>query len=283
MLQSVWPLESNLQKSNQYVNSVISVRTVTTPFTQKSEPPLHSCGPHRISGMKHKYSTARGESNGLSSNYIFSTAIVEYVKSPPLPPTLPDNQLWKYFSNVKCQHASEAMQAISSETDQSRGLRFTCPSPQTSLNSTGCFSAATGRWSLFLSVSFWTPAKHIFYSQQCQSKKKIRDRKEGETAWVPGQWQGWSKEEFDHIAWVMTTQRRHSGVRACVFTLGANSVHLPILWVSLLTGNYEAASFHFQQACLLTVQRSTRWPPAQHPTQSPHLPGDRPVVCSTII
>lgn len=34
---SVWPLEPDLQKSNQYVNSVISVKSVTMPFTQKPE------------------------------------------------------------------------------------------------------------------------------------------------------------------------------------------------------------------------------------------------------
>lgn len=87
MLQSVWPLASHLQKSNQYVNSVISVRSVPTPFTQKSELLLHSSGPHRISGMKYKYSTARrGESNGLSSSYIFSTAIHRTCQVPPPPP-----------------------------------------------------------------------------------------------------------------------------------------------------------------------------------------------------
>lgn len=36
--ESVWPLELNLQKSNQYVNSVISVKSITAPFTQKPKP-----------------------------------------------------------------------------------------------------------------------------------------------------------------------------------------------------------------------------------------------------
>ena len=120
MLQSVWPFESNLQKSNQYVNSVISVRTVTTPFTQKSQPLLHSTGPHRISGMKHKYSTARGKSNRLSSSYIFSAAIHRKCQTPPL--SLSDNQLWKYFSNVKCPNASEAMQAVPSGSQIRAGV-----------------------------------------------------------------------------------------------------------------------------------------------------------------
>lgn len=84
------------------------------------------------------------------------------------------------------------------------------------------------------------------------------------------------RKNFDHTAWVMTTQRWRSGVRACVFALGVSSVHLPILWVSTLTGNYEATPFHLQRTCLLTVQQSTPWPPHGHATPSPPLPGDGP-------
>lgn len=70
------------------------------------------------------------------------------------------------------------------ESDQSRGLHFTCPNPQTSLNSTGCFSAAAARQSLPLSVTCGHQP-----NTSCEvnsAKKKIRDRKEGETGLMEG-------------------------------------------------------------------------------------------------
>lgn len=145
ILQSVWPLASHLQKSNQYVNSVISVRSVPTPFTQKSELLVHSSGPHRISGMKYKYSTARGgKATGYRAATFFPRRFIEHVKYPPS--THSDNQLWKYFSNVKCPNASEAMQAIPSGSRIRAGVcTLPVPTQQTSLNPTGCFSAAAAR------------------------------------------------------------------------------------------------------------------------------------------
>lgn len=143
MLQSVWPLESNLQKSKQYMNSVISVRTVT-PFTQKSEPLLHSSGPHRISGMKHKYSTTTGKSNGLSSSYIFSTAIQRTCQTPP-----PPSSLAVGYKNISPTSNVQMLLRLCKPSPvgvrSEHGSAFTCPNPQTSLNSTGCFSAAAGR------------------------------------------------------------------------------------------------------------------------------------------
>lgn len=72
-LKSVWPLEPDLPKSNQYVNSVISVKSITTPFTQKPERgAFHSSSPylwHEIQilydeGEKHR----RDAGWGLSSS-----------------------------------------------------------------------------------------------------------------------------------------------------------------------------------------------------------------------
>ena len=53
----------DLQKSTQHVNSVISVTSINTPFTQKLEPctfPPARC----ISARKHKYLTTKGPQLG---------------------------------------------------------------------------------------------------------------------------------------------------------------------------------------------------------------------------
>lgn len=86
------------------------------------------------------------------------------------------------------------------ESDQSRGLLSTCPNPQTSLNSTGCFSAVmaavAGRQSFSLCVvSEYQPNTTLVVNSDPPPPKK-RERKGGETAWVTVQWQDWWKEEF---------------------------------------------------------------------------------------
>lgn len=93
--ESVCPLEPDLPKSNQYVNSVISVKSVTTPFTQKPElSAFQSCSPYLWyeiqilydEGEKHR----RDAGWGLSSSYIFSMAIQRtcHPGAPSLPPSL---------------------------------------------------------------------------------------------------------------------------------------------------------------------------------------------------
>lgn len=75
--ESVCPLEHNLQKSSQYVNSVISVKSITSLFTQKPELcAFQSCFPYLWyeiqilydEGEKHRRDAGRR----LSSSYIFS-------------------------------------------------------------------------------------------------------------------------------------------------------------------------------------------------------------------
>ena len=150
--ESVWPLEPDLQKSNQYVNSVISVRSITTPFTQKPErcafqsrsPYLwHEIQIHYDEGEKHR----RDAGWGLSSSYIFSMSIWRTCHprcslSPTFffSPSLADNQLWKYFSVVKCPGATKATQLSPVGGRSQEPCALYLLYWQTSLNSTGCIS-----------------------------------------------------------------------------------------------------------------------------------------------
>ncbi len=220
--ESVWPLEPDLQKSNQYVNSVISVKSVTTPFTQKPElGAFQSCSPYLWyeiqivydEGEKHR----RDAEWGLSSSYIFSTAIRRtcHPGSPSLPPSSPFlthntqihayNQLWKYFSNVKCPEATEATQLspVGGRSEERSALYLPCW--QTSLKSTGCLSAVKavapheynpitpeGEGQQYnrgflpvqaepLTLNTSQRHKCLLYSLWCPKNPKAKDRKEGET------------------------------------------------------------------------------------------------------
>lgn len=108
----------NLQKSNQYVNSVISVKSITAPFTQKPKPgTFQSCFLYLwyeiqiLSNEGEKHRRAKGW--GLSSCCILPMSIWRICH--PSSPFLSlfyhkhtHNQLWKYFSIPKCPGAGKA-------------------------------------------------------------------------------------------------------------------------------------------------------------------------------
>lgn len=141
--ESVWPLEPDLQKSNQYVNSVISVKSVTTPFTQKPElVAFQSCSPYLWyeiqipydEGEKHR----RDAGWGLSSSYIFSMAIRRtcHPGAPSLPPSLSlSHTTHRYTHTISYENISPTsnVQRLLRqrntpqwEADQRRGLHSTC-------------------------------------------------------------------------------------------------------------------------------------------------------------
>lgn len=141
--ESVWPLEPDLQKSNQYVNSVISVKSVTTAFTQKPElVAFQSCSPYLWyeiqipydEGEKHR----RDAGWGLSSSYIFSMAIRRtcHPGAPSLPPSLSlSHTTHRYTHTISYENISPTsnVQRLLRqrntpqwEADQRRGLHSTC-------------------------------------------------------------------------------------------------------------------------------------------------------------
>lgn len=234
-----------------------------------------------------------GEATGYRAATFFPRRFIEHVKYPP-PSTHSDNQLWKYFSNVKCPNASEAMQAIPSGSRIRAGVcTLPVPAQQTSLNPTGCFSAAAARYSLSPQCRFWTSANHILYSQQCQEKKNQgQERRERQHGFqYNGRADG--RKSFTTLrGW--WRRRGGTAVDAHVFLhLGASSCapshRLSQLPDWKLRGHFISSSADMSVDCpaeqCLTFRQSSDaegTPTFSHPHHH-HLPRDRPAVWSTII
>lgn len=136
---------------------------------------VHSSPARHISGMKYKYSTARERSTGVMQGGVigqlhffrgnsenmspwcslcptFSISLVLYLRhtahnidthteTQKHRHIYTYNQLWKYFSNVKCPEATEAMQVSPEGSRSEEGSARYLLNWQTSLKSTGCLSA----------------------------------------------------------------------------------------------------------------------------------------------
>lgn len=123
-LRSVWPLEADLQKSNQYVNSVISVRTVPKPFTQKSEPgAFQQSSPYLWYETQILYREGR-KAAGYRAATFFPRRFREHVTSLSL--TISYENI-SPTSNV--QTRLRLCKSSLGGWDQSRGLHSTCPTP----------------------------------------------------------------------------------------------------------------------------------------------------------